>query len=74
VGLDPSPVEEPAQRQGGAKMKPAILFKVILGLLFLALGAGAILKWWAPLVTVVQGCLGLFLILAGIVILAMAKE
>jgi hypothetical protein len=74
MGLDPSPVEEPAQRQGGAKVKLATLLKVVLGLAFLALGCGAILKWWVPLVIVVQGCLGLFLILAGIVILAMAKE
>ena len=55
-------------------MKLATLLKVVLGLAFLALGCGAILKWWVPLVIVVQGCLGLFLILAGIVILAMAKE
>jgi len=50
------------------------VFKVILGLVFLALGVLAIMKWWGDLVTVVRGCIGLFLILAGIITLAIAKE
>lgn len=49
-------------------------FKVILGLVFLALGGLAILKWWWDLLVVVRGCIGLFLILAGIITLAIAKE
>jgi len=50
------------------------VFKVILGLVFLALGVLAIMKWWGDLVMVVRGCIGLFLILAGIITLAIAKE
>jgi len=50
------------------------IFKVILGLAFLALGALAILKWLAALLLVIKGCIGLFLILAGIITLAIAKE
>ena len=50
------------------------VFKVILGLVFLALGVLAIMRWWGDLVTVVRGCIGLFLILAGIITLAIAKE
>jgi len=50
------------------------IFKVILGLVFLALGALAIYKWWGSLLVVVSGCVGLFLILAGIITLAIAKE
>ncbi len=50
------------------------VFKVILGLVFLALGALAIYKWWGNLLVVVSGCIGLFLILAGIITLAIAKE
>ena len=52
----------------------AILFKVILGLAFLVLGGLAILKFWGALVSIVQGCIGLFLILAGVITLAIAKE
>jgi hypothetical protein len=50
------------------------IVKVILGLVFLVLGALAILRWWAALLMVIKGCIGLFLILAGIITLAIAKE
>lgn len=50
------------------------LFKVILGLTFLVLGGLAILKWWKALLLIVKGCSGLFLILAGVITLAIAKE
>ena len=50
------------------------LFKVILGIVFLGLGALTIFKWWSDLLVVVRGCIGLFLILAGIITLAIAKE
>jgi len=50
------------------------LFKVILGLVFLALGVWAIIGWFESLKIVLQGCLGLFLVLAGIITLAIAKE
>jgi hypothetical protein len=50
------------------------LFKVALGLVFLALGVLAIMRWWMHLKVVVLGCVGLFLLLAGIITLAIAKE
>lgn len=49
-------------------------FKVVLGLLFLVLGGLAILRYWGSLLVIVQGCIGLFLILAGVITLAIAKE
>lgn len=48
--------------------------KVFLGLVFLALGALAILKWWEFLLMIIKGCVGLFLLLAGVITLAIAKE
>lgn len=83
--MDPSQMEEPAKLEGGAKMTEeakkndskkilATLFKVVLGLIFLGLGAAAILRWWVSLLIVAHGCIGLFLILAGIITLAIAKE
>jgi uncharacterized membrane protein HdeD (DUF308 family) len=57
-----------------SKKTLATLFKVILGLVFLVLGGLAILKFWGALVVIVQGCIGLFLILAGVITLAIAKE
>ncbi len=50
------------------------IFKVILGLIFLALGVLAVVGWFGSLLTVIKGCIGLFLILAGIITLAIAKE
>lgn len=50
------------------------ILKVILGLAFLVLGVLAILRWWMHLKVVVLGCIGLFLILAGIITLAIARE
>lgn len=50
------------------------IFKVVLGLIFLGLGALAIIRWWPDLWAVIRGCIGLFLLLAGIITLAIAKE
>ena len=49
-------------------------FKVILGLAFLALGGWATYHWLPKLIMVIKGCIGLFLILAGFITLAIAKE
>jgi flagellar basal body-associated protein FliL len=50
------------------------IFKVVLGLVFLVLGVGAVIRWFVSLKIVFEGCIGLFLILAGIITLAIAKE
>lgn len=57
-----------------AKKTPATLIKVILGLVFLGLGALAILNWWEFLLMIIKGSIGLFLLLAGVITLAIAKE
>ncbi len=66
-------VKQEEKKAEGSKMISTI-FKVILGLAFLVLGALAILTWWNQLVNIIKGCIGLFLILAGIITLAIAKE
>ena len=58
----------------GAKSIISTIFKVVLGLVFLALGVMAIMRWLPQLLVVGKGCIGLFLILAGIITLAIAKE
>lgn len=50
------------------------IFKVILGLVFLVLGVSAIIRWLPQLFSVIKGCIGLFLILAGLITLAIAKD
>ncbi|OGX46052.1 MAG: hypothetical protein A3G38_03930 [Omnitrophica WOR_2 bacterium RIFCSPLOWO2_12_FULL_51_8] len=52
----------------------SMALKVILGLVFLALGGAAIYAWRSQLLVLIKGCVGPFLILAGIITLAIAKE
>ena len=68
--------EEVKQEEKKADAKKALstIFKVILGLAFLVLGVLAIIRWWGSLLTVVKGCIGPFLLLAGMITLAIAKE
>jgi len=56
------------------KINFTALIKVFLGLVFLILGALAALQWWESVLTVFKGCFVLFLFLAGIITLAIAKE
>jgi hypothetical protein len=63
---------EGAENKGGKIL--ATLFKVILGLVFLVLGVMAIIRWWHLIILLIKGCLGPFLLLAGIITLAIAKE
>lgn len=68
--------EETKQEETKVEGKKIIstILKVVLGIVFLLLGAWAIITWWKDLVTLIKGCIGLFLILAGIITLAIAKE
>jgi len=68
--------EEVKQEEKKVDVKKVMstIFKVVLGLVFLALGALAILRWWHLLLMVIKGCIGLFFILAGLITLAIAKE
>ncbi|MCX5697055.1 MAG: hypothetical protein NTU54_03655 [Candidatus Omnitrophica bacterium] len=56
------------------KKTMSTILKVLLGLVFLALGVLAIIRWWGDLLTLIKGGIGLFLLLAGVITLAIAKE
>lgn len=68
--------EEVKQEEKGSDTKKifATALKIVLGLVFLLLGGLAVWKWFGALLAVIKGCIGLFLILAGIITLAIAKE
>lgn len=66
-------VDEIKQEKTSRQVGP-LLVKVILGLFFLVLGTGAIIALWEDLFTLIKGCIGPFLVLAGIITLALAKE
>lgn len=52
----------------------AAIFKVILGLAFLILGLWAVIALRNDLFILIKGCIGPFLILAGVITLAIAKD
>jgi uncharacterized membrane protein len=62
------------EKKAEASKVMSTILKVILGIVFLVAGVMAILRWWPILVMMIKGCIGLFLILAGIITLAIAKE
>ena len=62
------------EKKGDSKKVLSMIFKVILGLAFLVLGVAAVIVWRYDLFVVIKGCVGLFLILAGVITLAIAKE
>ena len=62
-----------AKNENGKKMM-ATFFKVILGLAFLALGAYLVYREWPHLYNLIKGSVGLLLVLAGVITLAIAKE
>ena len=62
------------EKKVDAKKAISTILKVILGLVFLALGIWAIVVWWKDLLLVIRGCIGLFLILAAVITFAIAKE
>jgi uncharacterized membrane protein YkgB len=63
---------EEAKKQNKDSAKAA--GKVTLGIIFIIVGILATVKWWPQLITVFQGCLGLFLILVGAITIAIARD
>ena len=51
-----------------------VLLKVVVGVVLVILGLVAVVGWWGSLWVVVKGCIGLFLIMAGAITIAIAKE
>jgi len=48
--------------------------KLIIGGVLVILGLIAVVNWWANLLVIISGVVGLFLILAGAITIAIAKE
>jgi len=58
----------------GCKNTSGVILKTIIGLAFLALGAFAIINWFDSLAILFKGSIGIFLTLAGLIFLLLAKE
>lgn len=63
---------EPEKKDTGEAAKKAL--KIILGIILVALGVAGICFWWIDVLTVVRGCLGVFLILTGLICFLVAAE
>jgi hypothetical protein len=50
------------------------ILKVLIGIALVALGAWTIYLWWADLLTLVRGSIGLVLILAGLIAFALVAD
>ncbi len=50
------------------------ILKVLLGIVLLVLGVVLLWVWKSDLLVLIKGCAGPFLILAGVITLAIAKE
>jgi hypothetical protein len=63
-----------AEQKAGGRNIFSVIFKTILGLAFLLLGVLALMRWWGLLVLLIKASIGPFLLLAGVITLAIAKE
>lgn len=61
------------KKENGKNVIKTIL-KYILGAILVVLGIGLVIAWRIELLIVIKGCLGLFLVLAGAITLAIAKD
>jgi len=50
------------------------VLKVLIGIVLIVLGAWTIYLWWADLLTLIRGGIGLFLILAGLIAFALVAD
>ena len=66
-------IKKKDEAQSGPRLS-SVIIKVVLGLVFLSLGVWAVMSWFDSLKILLQGGIGIFLLLVGVVILAMAKE
>lgn len=68
--------EEAKQEKGDSSKVISTLFKVVLGLAFLVLAVYLLMgrMWWKHTWLVIKGCAAPFLLLAGMITLAIARE
>ena len=62
------------EKKTDAKKTFSTILKVLLGLVFLALGVFTIIIWLPQLINLIEGSIGLFLILASLITFAIAKD
>jgi len=64
---------QPEEKKSASEVAKTVM-KVMLGIVLVGLGVSAVFAWWQDLLEVIRGCIGLFLILAGIITIAIARD
>ena len=63
-----------AEEKKSAKGATAMILKIILGIVLVVLGLGAIITWRQDVLSLIKGTLGVVIVLGGIICFAIAKE
>jgi len=66
-------IEELEKEDKGKEVFKTAL-KIALGIVFILIGVVLFIRWWPSFLVVLKGCLGPFLIFAGIIAIAIARE
>lgn len=66
--------KEPEKEKTDSDKVFKTILKVLLGIAFLVLGVVLLWIWRGDLLILIKGCVGPFLVLAGVITLAIAKE
>lgn len=64
--------EQASEKKTGGNSKA--LVKVLIGVVLIIIGLLAVIGWWKDLVVLFKGGIGLILIMAGAIAIAIAKE
>lgn len=65
---------EDVKKQCACACGSSAMLKVVLGLILLGLGFALSIIWWPYMLKLIKGCVGPFLILVGVITLAIAKD
>lgn len=57
-----------------AKVSVKTIGKMLIGIILIVLGLGTLIIWRGELLALIKGCIGLILIMAGAIAIAIAKE
>lgn len=67
------PQAEKKDKKPASEVVKTVL-KFILGIVFVAVGIFLAVHWWTHLRDLIKGCAGLFLVLVGLITIAIAKD
>ena len=64
---------QPEEKKSASELAKTVL-KMILGVVLIALGVVAVVVWWQDLLNLIKGGIGLFLVLVGLITIAIARD